>query len=103
MDESAIGEDIDKKIRSTLFLAMYVSLTFGDFIYILIINAVFNKQVTILQVILGLIIFSASYFFDKYSKSTKHNHLFNILVAISISALLPMLWSWIRWTVISDL
>ena len=75
---------------------MYGSLTFGGFIYILIINTVFNEQVTILHVILGLIIFSVSYFFDKYSKSTKHNYLFNIVVAISISALLPVLWSWIR-------
>ncbi|AEB29890.1 putative transcriptional regulator (Xre family); skin element [Carnobacterium sp. 17-4] len=104
LEESDIVEDIDKKIKvASIFNNVWFFIIGGTLGYVLLVHTLFNEPLSILHVIRGVIIFSAYYLFNNYSKSKKYKYLFDSLFIIGLSALLTILWSLIRWAVVSGL
>lgn len=104
LEESDIVEDIDKKIKfASIFNNVWFFIIGGTLGYVLIAHTFFNEPLTVLHVIRGVIIFSAYYLFSNYSKSKKYKYLFDSLFLIGLSASLTILWSLIRWAVVSGL
>lgn len=89
LEESDIVEDIDKKIKvASIFSNVWIFITGGTLGYVLIAHTLFNESLSILPVICGVIVFSAYYLFNNYSKSKKYKYLFDSLFLIGLSALL---------------